>query len=64
VCEELVFPMPAVAADQALWVEHASKPEWGRGTIVRRFDGKLEVKFPGHGVKVFRAAAPFLRLGS
>ena len=63
-CEELVFPMPTVDAAQAVWVEHASKPEWGRGAIVRRFDGKLEVKFPGHGVKVFKADAPFLRLGS
>jgi len=63
-CDELVFPMPAVTADQAVWVEHANKPEWGRGEIVRRFEGKLEVKFPSHGVKVFKADAPFLRLGS
>jgi hypothetical protein len=62
-CDELAFPVPAPSTEQAVWVEHAAKPEWGRGEIVRRFDGKLEVKFPGHGVKVFKADAPFLRLG-
>ncbi len=40
-CDELAFPVPAPSTEQAVWVEHANKPEWGRGEIVRRFDGKL-----------------------
>lgn len=62
-CRELVLPAPVVEPGQATWVEHANKPEWGRGQVVRCFAGKLEVEFPGHGVKVFKADAPFLRLG-
>ncbi|MGN6105752.1 MAG: DUF3553 domain-containing protein [Kofleriaceae bacterium] len=61
-CDELVFPDP-VEPSGVVWVEHANKPEWGRGTLVRRYDGKVEVSFPAAGVKVFRADAPFLRLG-
>jgi hypothetical protein len=63
-CDELVFPDAIVAPDAELWVEHANKPEWGRGRIVRRFEGKLEIEFPEVGSKVFKADAAFLRLGS
>jgi hypothetical protein len=38
-------------------------PQWGRGTIVRRFEGKVAIDFPHGGMKVFRADAPFLRFG-
>jgi hypothetical protein len=59
-CEQLV----GKPADQVLtWVEHANKPEWGRGAIVRIADGKVEVDFPGGGRKVFKADAEFLRFG-
>jgi len=40
-------------------VTFACKPEWGRGKIVKRANGKLEVKF-GKDVKVFKADAPLL----
>jgi hypothetical protein len=43
-------------------IRHRAKPEWGIGTVVRRYDGKLEVSFGEAGVKVFRADAPFLEL--
>jgi hypothetical protein len=42
-------------------VEHAQHPEWGRGRVVRRFDGKIEVEFPEIGRRVFRADAAALR---
>jgi len=61
-CVELVCPTTAVVLDPATThVEHTGKPEWGRGKVVKVHDGKLEVKFPKAGVKVFRADAPFLR---
>ncbi len=61
-CTELVCPMTAVVLDASTThVEHSAKPEWGRGRIVKFHDGKLEVKFPKIGVKVFRADAPFLK---
>ena len=59
-CEELICPSHAVVLDDATThVTHANKPEWGRGKIVKRANGKLEVKF-GKEVKVFKADAPFL----
>ncbi|MBA2544251.1 MAG: hypothetical protein H0V17_31695 [Deltaproteobacteria bacterium] len=59
-CVELVCPAASVVLDDATThVTHANKPEWGRGKIVKRHDGKLEVKF-GKEVKVFKADAPFL----
>ncbi|MCX5747154.1 MAG: hypothetical protein NT062_32185 [Proteobacteria bacterium] len=36
--------------------------EWGRGKIVRAYDGKLEIEFPS-GKRTLRADAPFLRRG-
>jgi len=60
-CAELVCPATAVVLDAGTtYVEHANKPEWGRGKIVKRHDGKLEVEFPELGRKVFKADAPFL----
>lgn len=61
-CDELVFPNQ-LDPEGPVTVEHLNKPEWGRGTLVRRYEGKLEVKFPKIGVKVFKADAPFLKLG-
>ena len=61
-CDELVFPNQ-LDPEGPVWVEHLTRPEWGRGTLVRRYEGKLEVKFPKIGVKVFKADAPFLKLG-
>jgi hypothetical protein len=50
--------------DGELWVEHANQPGWGRGKILRRFEGKLEIQFPKPvGKKVFKADAAFLRFG-
>ncbi|HEU0033695.1 MAG TPA: DUF3553 domain-containing protein [Kofleriaceae bacterium] len=60
-CEELVFP-DQVEPRGPVFVEHRNKPEWGRGRLVRRYDGKLEVEFPHVGTKVFKADASFLRL--
>ncbi|MCW5801817.1 MAG: hypothetical protein KIT31_05475 [Deltaproteobacteria bacterium] len=60
VCDELVCPTTAVVLDaNTTHVTHANKPAWGRGKIVKRHDGKLEVKFD-KDVKVFKADAPFL----
>jgi uncharacterized protein (TIGR02996 family) len=59
-CSELICP-DQVAPDRPVSVEHANRPDWGRGTLLRRYEGKLEVDFPAVGVKVFRADAPFLR---
>ena len=52
---------PSALAAEPRFVAHTARPEWGRGTIVRRYDGKLEIEFPGAGKKVFKADAPFLR---
>lgn len=62
-CDELIASnAPAsVGPPRERAVEHANKPEWGRGVVVREFDGKIEVVFPGAGSKVFKAGAPFLR---
>ena len=63
---EIVLPQaPAPPAPPTVhkdFARHTGKPEWGRGKIIRRFDGKLEIKFPKIGNKVFRADAPFLEL--
>jgi uncharacterized protein (TIGR02996 family) len=59
-CTELVAPL---LDGEASHVEHTNKPEWGRGKIVSRKDGKLEVEFPKPvGKKVFKADAPFLKM--
>ena len=61
-CVELDFRDMAPAA--GVFIEHANKPEWGRGTIVKEYDGKIDVEFPQAGKKTFKADAPFLvRLG-
>jgi uncharacterized protein (TIGR02996 family) len=60
-CDELVFPNQ-LDPEGTVYVEHANKPEWGTGTLIRRYDGKLEVDFPHVGKKVFKANAPFLKL--
>lgn len=64
ICDQLVGFVASDArevgrADEL--VEHANKPEWGRGRVVRRFDDKIEIDFPAAGKKVFKADAPFLR---
>jgi hypothetical protein len=60
-CVELECPAASVVLDaDTTHVTHANKPEWGRGTIVKRTADKLEVEFPKIGVKVFKANAPFL----
>lgn len=59
-CDELVCPVHAVVLDDTTThVVHLNKPEWGRGKIVKRANGKLEIKF-GKETKVFKADAPFL----
>ncbi|MBA3503772.1 MAG: DUF3553 domain-containing protein, partial [Deltaproteobacteria bacterium] len=59
-CDELEFDAPNPSAG-AVTIEHANKPEWGRGTLVREYDGKIDVEFPSAGKKTFKADAPFLR---
>ncbi|MEJ7599984.1 MAG: DUF3553 domain-containing protein [Kofleriaceae bacterium] len=54
---------PSAGAAEPRFADHTARPEWGRGTILRRYDGKLEIEFPGVGKKVFKADAPFLRFG-
>jgi len=61
-CDQLVCPEPITPVRRRdEWFEHANKPEWGRGRLVRRFDDKVEIEFPEIGAKVFKADAPFLR---
>jgi hypothetical protein len=43
-----------------VWIEHTGKPEWGRGKLVREYDGKLEIAFSS-GTRTFKADAAFLR---
>jgi hypothetical protein len=63
-CETLELQDPEAAAAGTVSVEHANKPEWGRGVIVREYDGKIDVEFPAVGKKTFKADASFLvRLG-
>jgi len=54
-CDALVMPTIAdePAAIAAMEVEHAGKPEWGRGRVVDRRDGKLTIEFPGGVGKKF-----------
>ena len=60
---ELVAPDLAIADDQTIYIEHTAKPEWGRGKLVSKKDGKVEVDFGRKvGKKVFKADAPFLKL--
>jgi hypothetical protein len=62
-CDELAFTDSTPKVDGDEWVEHANQPSWGRGKIVRRFEGKLEIAFPKAGNKIFKADAAFLRFG-
>jgi Protein of unknown function (DUF3553) len=60
---ELVAPELEIPGDATLYIEHSAKPEWGRGKVVSRKDGKVEVDFGRKiGKKVFKADAPFLKL--
>ena len=60
---ELVAPDLALDGDQTVYIEHTAKPEWGRGKLVRKNEGKIEVQFKKPiGLKVFKADAPFLKL--
>ncbi len=61
-CERLVAPS-VIAPELVAYVEHADRPEWGRGHVVRRFDGKVEIEFPAVGRRVFRADDSHLRYG-
>lgn len=64
VCDELDFASEGgrtVADAVADAIEHTGKPEWGRGTIVREYDGKLEIAFEHGGTRTLKADAPFLR---
>jgi hypothetical protein len=56
VCDEVVLGHEELTDN----VRHRNKPEWGVGKILRRRDNKLEIEFPGVGIKVFREDAPFL----
>ena len=44
-----------------VWIEHTGKPEWGRGKLLREFDGKLEIEFPTGGTRTLKADLPALR---
>lgn len=60
---EVIAPNVEIADDQTVYIEHANKPEWGRGKLVRKTEGKVEVQFKKPiGLKVFKADAPFLKL--
>lgn len=60
---ELVAPDLEIPDDATLYIEHTAKPEWGRGKVVSRKDGKVEVDFGRKiGKKVFKADAPFLKM--
>ena len=61
-CTELVFECNGTTPPSAttLHVEHINKPEWGRGRILREYDGKVEIAFAS-GTRTFKADAPFLR---
>nr|HEX4313095.1 DUF3553 domain-containing protein [Kofleriaceae bacterium] len=56
-CRELVLPDGSRRPGAATWIEHAQHPEWGRGRITARRDGKLEIAFEHAGTKVFAATA-------
>ena len=57
-CDQLVFPDGRQVS--AAYVVHLNKPEWGRGTVVRRYEDKIDVEFAS-GTRTFKADAPFLR---
>ena len=61
-CTELVFECNGTTPPSAttLHVEHVNKPEWGRGRILREYDGKVEIAFAS-GTRTFKADAPYLR---
>lgn len=63
VCDmlELDDGTPVEAPVVVARIEHANKPEWGLGTIVREVDDKIEVEFAAVGKKLFKRNAPFLR---
>nr|HEX4315992.1 DUF3553 domain-containing protein [Kofleriaceae bacterium] len=63
VTSHVTHELGAGGAEVIEYVEHAAKPEWGRGRVVRRFDGKVEIEFADDGIgrRVFRADAEFLR---
>jgi len=59
-CDELICPSHAIVLDDTTThVTHATKPEWGKGKILKRANGKLEIAF-GKEVRVLKADAPFL----
>lgn len=60
-CDELVCSDEAATAATEEWFEHANKPGWGRGRVIRRFEGKIEIAFAEAGTKVLAASSPFLR---
>jgi hypothetical protein len=60
-CDELVCSDGAARVAAEEWFEHANKPEWGRGRVIRRLDDKVEIAFAGAGTKVLVASSPFLR---
>lgn len=60
-CDELVCSDGAATVAAEEWLEHANKPDWGRGRVIRRFDDKIEIAFAGAGTKVLVASSPFLR---
>jgi hypothetical protein len=59
-CDVLEVPSTATRAAEPVYVEHVNKPEWGRGRVVREFDGKVEIEFPS-GKRTLKADAPFLK---
>jgi uncharacterized protein (TIGR02996 family) len=59
-CDTLVFDDRGATVAGPIYIEHASKPEWGRGTVVREGDGKVVVAFDS-GTRTFKSDAPFLR---
>jgi hypothetical protein len=62
-CDELICDAPRSGDGQVQYAEHANKPEWGTGKVLRIFDGKIEIDFgKAGGKKVFKVDAPFLRL--
>ena len=49
-CDELVFPNQ-LDPEGPVWVEHLNKPEWGRGTLVRRSDKSATV-WDGSAIRI------------
>ncbi|MGE0870555.1 MAG: hypothetical protein AB7P03_18465 [Kofleriaceae bacterium] len=60
-CETLLCAqMEPTPAAEPQWYEHTAMPELGRGRVVRRWDGKIEIAFAS-GPRTFKANAAFLR---